>query len=97
MIQTDYFGGVGSQAAAVYRGDLVVIVPEQSSFGPPEKSFGPINKALSFLGVAALGNCCDEFTVVGLHQYRDFDDLFETYHLAPEDGSAEGIPSRYRR
>jgi hypothetical protein len=74
IIETDYAGGVGTQAAAVYRGEVQVMAPEVSESG----KYGPINKALRHLGVAA-GGMMDEFDTVGLGQYRDFDDLFESY------------------
>jgi hypothetical protein len=72
VIDTDYFGGAGSQAAAVYHGTTELMPPETSS------TFGPINRALRRLGVNAYGHR-DEFETVGLHRFRDFSDLFERY------------------
>jgi hypothetical protein len=43
-----------------------------------QASVGPINAALRFLGVTT-GIGCDEFDVVGLGTYREFDNLFEKY------------------
>ncbi len=71
IIETDYVGGVGTQAAAVYHGERVVMRPESAVSGP-------INTALRHLGVVA-GSGVDEFDTVGLGRFRDFDDLFEGY------------------
>jgi hypothetical protein len=71
VIETDYFGGRGTQSAAVYRGKVVVLPPESSSGGP-------INKALRLLGVTARKGA-DEFDTVGLGTYRHFDDVLESY------------------
>ena len=65
LIKTDYFGGVGDQAACVYEGDRV-LMPART------ERFGPINEALLMLGVEPRGGR-DPFDVVGLGQYRWFD------------------------
>lgn len=70
LIETDYFGGLGSKSAAVYRGATEVMQPQVGD--------RPINKALRLLGVKA-GEGRDEFDTVGLGKYRDFFDLFEAY------------------
>ncbi|HEY7426084.1 MAG TPA: hypothetical protein VH682_17775 [Gemmataceae bacterium] len=71
VIETDYFGGQGGQAAAVYRGDREVMAPAVGAVGP-------INEALRHLSIrASAGN--DEFDTVGLGRFRDFDDLFDSY------------------
>jgi hypothetical protein len=75
IIETDYFGGVGEQAAVAYRGEVEVMAPEQAPLGP-------INQALRLLGVEARPGS-DEFDTVGLVRYRDFDSLLEAYW--PED------------
>jgi hypothetical protein len=67
VIETDYFGGQGDQAAAVYRGDRVVMAPKAGAVGP-------INEALRHLGVRALPGL-DEFDTVSLRHFRDFDNL----------------------
>lgn len=69
VIETDYFGGAGDQAAAVYRGEEEVMAPAAARFGP-------INEALRHLGVQASAGM-DEFDTVGLGRFRDFDDLFD--------------------
>lgn len=76
LVETNYFGGTGSQAAAVYRGASVVMPPEGTEIG--RGPVGPINRALRALGVIASGR--DEFDTVGLGRYRDFYDLFDRYH-----------------
>jgi hypothetical protein len=78
VIETDYIGGRGSQAAAVYRGGEEIMPPEATEVAPVARSAGPINKALRLLGVQATPGR-DEFQVVGLHRHRDGDDLFEAY------------------
>jgi hypothetical protein len=78
VIETDYVGGNGAQAAAVYRGVVEVMPPESTAIGPVRASKGPINRALRSLGVMTTGGC-DEFETVGLDRYRDFYDLFEEY------------------
>jgi hypothetical protein len=69
VIETDYFGGKGDQAAAVYCGDREVMAPAESTVGP-------INAALRHLGVRALPGK-DEFDTVGLGWFRDFHDLLD--------------------
>lgn len=78
LVQTDYVGGTGSQAATVYRGDVEVMQPETTLVGPVKRSIGPINKALRLLGVKA-SRGLDEFMTIGLDRFRDFDELYEEY------------------
>jgi hypothetical protein len=61
-VETDYFGGMGSQAAAVWEAGRVVL-------GPHQGQVGPINDALRFLGVART-QALDEFAAAGLDRYR---------------------------
>ena len=68
VIETDYFGGNGDQAAVVYRGDQIIMAPRRSQRGP-------INEALRTLGVVKIG-LLDEFDTVGLGHHRHFDDVF---------------------
>jgi hypothetical protein len=73
-IETDYFGGTGSQSAVVWKGNSVALGPvfcgedDNGKFHASE--VGPINAALRFLGVNATRGM-DEFETVGLHRYRD--------------------------
>lgn len=62
-IATDYFGGVGSQSAAVYRGTEVVL------------ERGSVNEALRLLGVPRQGHR-DEFDTLGLGAFRNTHDHF---------------------
>lgn len=71
VIETDYFGGRGDQAAAVYHGDREVMAPSVGAVGS-------INEALRHLGVRASPSV-DEFDTVGLGRFRDFYDLFDAY------------------
>jgi hypothetical protein len=68
-IETEYFGGVGGQGAAVYSGGQTVMEPEWGELGT-------INRALGLIGVKhrLLG---DRFQALGLEEYRSNDDLIE--------------------
>jgi len=69
-IETDYFGGVGSQAAAIFSGRLpATLLADEDAKAPPRPE-SPINSALRSLGVrAAPGQ--DEFDTVGIGRFRD--------------------------
>jgi len=65
--ETEYFGGLGGQGAAVFRdGELI--------FGPHWAAIGSINHALKLLGVRIEGPSRDEFETVGLHLHRFTDE-----------------------
>jgi hypothetical protein len=65
--ETEYFGGMGTQGAAVFRdGELV--------FGPQAAELGPINNALAVLGVRTVPPAVDEFETVGLQRHRSVED-----------------------
>jgi hypothetical protein len=66
-IETDYFGGVGGQGAAVYADGQVIMEPEWGESGP-------INRALKMIGVNR-GLFGDRFSALGLGAYRSNDDL----------------------
>lgn len=69
--ETEYFGGEGTQGAAVFRdGELV--------FGPQSAELGPINNALALLGVKPLPPAIDEFETVGLQRHGDNDSWLES-------------------
>jgi hypothetical protein len=61
-IETEYFGGIGEQAAAVWE-DGRLIMP--ATLAPS----GPINEALKLLGVQRTATQ-DEFDVAGLGRHR---------------------------
>lgn len=69
IIETDYFGGAGDQAAAVYSGEIEVMAPTTAKVGP-------INEALRHLGVRESVET-DEFDTVGLGRFRHFDRFSE--------------------
>jgi len=76
-IETDYFGGVGGQGAAVYSDGRVMMEPEWSKSGPINRALsGPINRALKMIGVRR-GLFEDRFSALGLGEYRDNDDLID--------------------
>lgn len=61
--ETEYFGGTGSQGAAVFRGGEI-------AYGPKVAEFGPINEALELLGVRSSSSEVDAFQTVGLDRHR---------------------------
>jgi hypothetical protein len=65
-IETEYFGGVGAQAAAVWDGGKII-------FGPRQADIGPINDALRVLGITRT-QTQDEFDVAGLGRHRQTED-----------------------
>lgn len=67
VIGTEYFGGLGGQAAAAYRGDQVLLEPSTSE--------SSINDALRLLGVTREPGK-DEFDTVGLGAFRETRDCF---------------------
>jgi hypothetical protein len=73
-VETDYFGGTGSQAAAVFHQGKVALklaLPDSRELARRED---PINAALRMLGVEAAEGL-DEFDTVGLGRFRGLDDL----------------------
>lgn len=71
-VQTDYFGGIGSQGAIVWKDGRVVYGPERS-WDVPVSPQHPINRALRFLRVEPRGHV-DAFEAVGLDWYRETGD-----------------------
>jgi len=71
LIETEYFGGEGTQTAAAYHGEKEVMSPQTAESDT-------INKALRLLGIVARSGL-DEFDTVGLGGFRDFDELFASY------------------
>ena len=68
-VETDYFGGVGSQSAVLWSSGRV-------AFGPESAEFGPISNMLRKLGVQ-VGSCHDEFEAVGFDRHRSNEDWIE--------------------
>lgn len=73
VIETNYFGGMGTQHALVFQG--IQSVPD------PTKS---VNSALRLLGVKADPNR-DEFDTVGLGKHRSNPDFLEKYSTLAEE------------
>lgn len=82
-IETDYFGGTGSQSAVAWSKVKVICGPYESETRwlngqlvrkPLEQN--AINKALICLGVER-GEALDEFEAIGLGDYRDNEDWIE--------------------
>lgn len=77
ILETEYFGGIGSQAAAVYyKGKRILLQKDKEQ--TTSHGTGAINQALSKIGVVA-GDKIDEFEAIGLHEHRSFGHLFEKY------------------
>jgi hypothetical protein len=69
-VETDYFGGIGGQGAAVYA-------DRQVRMKPLWGESGPINRALKLLGVKR-GLLRDGFSALGLGAYRSNGDLIDS-------------------
>lgn len=67
IIETDCFGGIGTQCAVAFEGEDR-LTPDQAS----------INQALAALGVRAASDR-DEFDVIGLGRFRSHPDYLDTY------------------
>lgn len=87
-VEAEYFGGVGTQAAAVWDARDLALGPLIEAEDPlaAERPF-PISQALRRLGVSAQGYV-DEFEAVGLDKHRDMDDWLKEA-LYCSDGSRE--------
>ncbi len=71
-IETEYFGGIGEQAAAVFDSGKIVWKGADSSTG--EMLISPISQALSMLGVQSTADR-DEFDAIGLSRFRSLESL----------------------
>lgn len=73
-VEADFFGGVGTQAAAVWDGGGLALGPVVIGETAPLPASGtPISQALARLGVRR-GDHFDEFAAAGLAQHRDTED-----------------------
>jgi hypothetical protein len=70
-VEADYFGGIGSQFAAVWQGGTLALGPLMLTEDEPWPLPGcsPISQALRHLGVSAEGQY-DEFDAIGLGRHR---------------------------
>lgn len=67
-VETEYFGGIGGQGAAVFLAGEI-------TFDPQCAEQGVINKALALLGVSSHPECVDAFEAIGLDRHRSNDDF----------------------
>jgi hypothetical protein len=82
-IETDYFGGQGTQRAIAWKGGKVLLGPFQSETfwdetGKKTKPPGEraVNRVLTALGIWTRGTA-DPFEMIGLDKFRDTDRVFE--------------------
>ena len=68
-IETDYYGGRGSQAAGIFEDGILLDV-----YNSEGKTDGAINTALRFIGVIKEPDA-DEFETLNLHKYRHMPDF----------------------
>jgi hypothetical protein len=68
-VETEYFGGVGGQGAAVFWNGTL-------TFGPKWGDH-PINEALAKVGIPCGRDQIDEFATIGLMEYRSNEDFRE--------------------
>lgn len=66
--ETEYFGGAGSQGAAVFRSGEI-------AYGPKAAEVGPIIEALELLEIRTSAQGADAFQTVGLGRHRQTVDL----------------------
>ncbi|MBN1349728.1 hypothetical protein JXJ21_09985 [candidate division KSB1 bacterium] len=71
-IETDYWGGTGTQGATIYKDRKCI-------FGPKVGEIGPISEALRIIGFQSKSKDQDEFEAFGLNKFRDNDDWIEAY------------------
>lgn len=76
-LETDYFGGTGAQAAAMWSGGALALRPlamsTENGIGRPPATW-PINAALRLLGVEPPAGF-DAFEAFGLGRYRSITDV----------------------
>jgi hypothetical protein len=75
--ETDFFGGKGTQGAAVFREGQLVYCRASSAIGQISDAIGPINDALRLIGVVITPPNRDEFETVELHRFRSTEDWLE--------------------
>jgi hypothetical protein len=68
--ETDYFGGMGTQGAALFKNGVMI-------YGPASAEHGPINNALAMLGIITISPAADAFDTIGLGLHRHTDDWLE--------------------
>ena len=83
-IETDYFGGVGEQAAAVWDRQRFTVTPQKGAYGP-------INAALAALGASAESSY-DAFEAIGLTHCRQMDVWNDDNSDSDSDNQAGAAP-----
>lgn len=73
-IETNYFGGIGGQGAALFRAGESVWKEAQAVSPTPPAGKSPISRGLECLGVTA-SDGQDEFDTLGLSRYRSLESL----------------------
>lgn len=69
-VEADFFGGVGSQRAAIWSAGVISLGPLFLAENAPWPDLGtPISRVLAALGVRRTGDL-DEFDVAGLRRHR---------------------------
>ena len=73
-VEVEFFGGIGSQGAAVWNGGGLVLGPVHKAEEDPFPADGsPVSQALRRMGVVKHRGQHDEFEAVGLGRHRDHD------------------------
>jgi hypothetical protein len=78
IVETNYFGGIGHQAAVVYSNRTQTHLFEDQT-ASPKPSKGNISKALAVIGVSKK-DALDEFDAINLGRYRTFEDHFSDFY-----------------
>ncbi|MCE5278378.1 MAG: hypothetical protein ABFD92_01390 [Planctomycetaceae bacterium] len=87
-IETEYFGGTGTQSAVAWKSGKVAYGPEVS------EDIGPINKGLAILGIVRT-ETRDEFQTIGLQWFRQMDEFYEFDSEVFQENYVERMFSRY--
>lgn len=72
-VEAEFFGGTGTQRAAVWFDGRLELGPLSSAFEPFAPGGSPISRALRQLGARAGEGWADEFEAVGLGAHRSTD------------------------
>lgn len=83
-LETNYFGGMGFQSAALWNGGRLVIRPSKLNValdGPVAWSERPINRVLAAMGVVRV-EARDEFDSFGLGFYRSNESIWSMARAA---------------
>ncbi|MEQ3663490.1 hypothetical protein [Olleya sp.] len=84
LIATDYNGGIGEQAAIVYKDKREIRINGNYYSHYSGMDVVDINSDLRNIGVTKTKKS-DEFDSINLSSYRSFDKYFEKYEVACED------------